>query len=171
MTEQQKDLEEGYSKMLLSLSIKLQAKEQELEEAIASGKSQTQIDTITAAIEALNSEIAITELLLDETATMFDLTLDQIIDKQQKQLNIYKDMLEKEREALVKSLEERRDAYNKYFDAINKQYQKEDYEEQKARIESQILKLSGASDAASMMKVAELQAELAALEKGRSETL
>lgn len=167
MLEERDRVLENYDTLLIGLGLELQAQQQALREA----STEEDRAAIQEIINNLEGEIQATEYLAQEALTMFDMTLDEMIKKQQQQISLYKDMLEAERDALIKSLEERKDAYNDYFDAINKQYETQDYEEQKAKLEAQILKLSGATDAASMMKVAELQSQLADLEKGRAETL
>lgn len=167
MLEERDRVLENYDTLLIGLGLELQAQQQALREA----STEEDRAAIQEIINNLEGEIQATEYLAQEALTMFDMTLDEMIKKQQQQISLYKDMLEAERDALIESLEERKDAYNDYFDAINKQYETQDYEEQKAKLEAQILKLSGATDAASMMKVAELQSQLADLEKGRAETL
>jgi hypothetical protein len=44
-----------------------------------------------------------------------------LLDQEQAQLDIYRDYLEKQQEQLEESLDKRRDAYEKYFEAINQQ--------------------------------------------------
>ena len=168
MNEEQAKVIKDYEDVLLSLNLELQAQQKAL---LDPESTEEDIAIIEKQIEALKGEIAATTYLAEEAENMFDLTLDEMVKQQQAQISLYKDMLESERDALIESLEERKDAYNDYFDAINKQYETQDYEEQKAKLEAQILKLSGATDAASMMKVAELQSQLLDLEKGRAETL
>ena len=167
MLEERDRVLENYDTLLIGLGLELQAQQEALREA-STDEDRAAIQEI---INNLEGEIKATEYLAEEALNMFDMTLDEMIKKQQQQISLYRDMLEAERDALIKSLEERKDAYNDYFDAVNKQYETQDYEEQKAKLEAQILKLSGATDAASMMKVAELQSQLADLEKGRAETL
>lgn len=93
--------------------------------------------------------------------------LNAQIETQKEILDYYKQQLESEQEALQKSLDKRREMYEKYFDAIDQEDNTEDFESEQARLQRAIAALSSATDANSLQKMKEYQEELADLEQSR----
>lgn len=138
---------------------------------------------VKAALDGYNSAVAIhgkdsveaqiAKMLLDDARDiekLFSASLETRKAQQDKQLSMYKKTLEKERDALTKSLNQRKEAYQTYFDAINQQQEDEDYEEKFQTLAANITKLNG-SNAATEAKRAELEKQMIELEKERLETL
>lgn len=98
-------------------------------------------------------------------------SLEERLKQEEAAIERYKNLLEKQQEALVKSLEKKKDAYQKYFDAINEQAEDEEYEEQASRIIENISKLSATSNADASKMRKELSQELQQLEEERLKTL
>ena len=92
-------------------------------------------------------------------------------DQQQEQLDMYKDLLQKETDALTEALEKRKEAYQKYFDAINKEEEEEEYEEKAQTLIANISKLSSSTNADAIAKTADLTKQLEDLEKERLKEL
>lgn len=108
---------------------------------------------------------------LEDGSAMFQASLEVRLDQEKQQLEIYKDYLEKQRDALKESLEDRKAAYQDYFDTINKEEEAEDYEEQAQTYISNLSKISSSSDAASKSQAKELTQKLQDLEEERLKTL
>ena len=108
---------------------------------------------------------------LEDSENLFRADLQALLDQEQAQLDLYKDYLEKQQEALSESLDKRREAYESYFDAINQQQEDEDYQEQSDRLVENLSKLSTSTDMASQKQAKELQQQLEELEKERQQTL
>ena len=95
-----------------------------------------------------------------------------LIEQEQKQLDIYREYLEKQQDELEDALEKRKEAYENYFNAINEQQDDADYEEERNRLITNISRLStDITSAASRKQMAELEQQLEDLEKERQQTL
>jgi hypothetical protein len=94
-----------------------------------------------------------------------------LLDQEQAQLDIYRDFLEKQQEALSESLDKRKEAYEDYFDAIGEQEEEAEYTDKAETLMSNISKLITSTDMASQKQVKELQQQLDDLEKERQQTL
>lgn len=101
----------------------------------------------------------------ERAATMFDLSLSQIVEKQQEQISKLKEMYQAEEEALTQSLEKRREAYQKYFDGIAKAESLAEYNQNREDLVDAIARVSAGTDANSRRKVADLQRQLRELDK------
>lgn len=108
---------------------------------------------------------------LEDTNKIFLASLKQRYDQQQAQLDSYKDYLQKETDALVDSLEKRKEAYQKYFDAINQEAEVEEYEERANQLIENITRLGSSMNTDATAKRADLAKELEELEKERLQTL
>lgn len=93
------------------------------------------------------------------------LSLSDLVENENKQLDIIKDTLEKERDLLKENLKKRRDAYQDYYDKLNKMQEVQDYESERTKIVQQMTRLGGATDATSANKLLELQKQLTELDK------
>lgn len=104
--------------------------------------------------------LAIIEHRLEEVDHMFDLSLEEIVNKQNEQIEKLKEMYQAEEEALVESLNKRKEAYQKYFDSISKAEKLQEYEVNRDQLLSAINRLTGGTDATSRNKLRDLQKQL-----------
>lgn len=116
-------------------------------------------------IADLTNNIADLESEIDNVDHMFDLSLSDIVSKQNDQIAKLKEMYQAEEKALTDSLNKRKEAYQKYFDSIASQEAAADYAESRDQLIESISSLSGGTDATSRNKVADLRKQLAQLEK------
>ena len=128
-------------------------------------------DRNEAEIKWIKDQIKMLEGYEKATAQIYQADLKLRLEQENKQLDLYKSYLEKEKDALTESLDKRKEAYQKYFDEINKQQEAEDYDEQADILTSNLSKLSSSTDAASMSQRKELEQQLQDLEKERLQTL
>ena len=108
---------------------------------------------------------------LEDTSNLYKASLEVRLEQQEKQINEYRDLLEKEQEALVESLEKRKEAYEKYFDDIAQEKEDQDYEQESEKLITNISKLASSTDADSKQKTLELEKQLKELEAERLQTL
>jgi len=102
---------------------------------------------------------------------LYQANLDLRLEQENNAIDQYKELLQKEHDALTESLEKRKDAYQKYFDAVNQAQEDESYEEEANTLINNMAKLSSSSDANSQKQVKEMSQQLADLEKERLQTL
>ena len=121
--------------------------------------------------EVYIAELERYEEYLKDTTNLFKANLELQLEQQQKQLDEYRDMREKEKEALTESLEKRKEAYEKYFDEISKKEEDAEYEEERDKLVTNISKLASSGDADAKAKTMELEQELKELEAERLQTL
>ena len=108
---------------------------------------------------------------IENTTDLFSADLDLLIKQEQKQLDIYRDYLEKQQNQLEDALEKRKEAYEEYFKAINEQEEEADYLEESSKIIANIAKLSTTTNASAQKQRLELEQQLADLEKERQKEL
>lgn len=106
-----------------------------------------------------------------ESNDFYSADLETLVDQENARIEAYKELLQKEQDALTESLEKRKDAYQKYFDSINQSAEDEDYEEKTTLLVTNLSKLAGSTSATAKSQTEELQNSLAELEKERLETL
>lgn len=106
-----------------------------------------------------------------EADTFYQVDLETLVEQQNARINAYKELLQKEEELLTKSLEERKNAYQSYFDSINQKSEDENYEEKAGLLTANLAKLSGSTSMTAKTQTEELQNSLAELEKERLDTL
>lgn len=106
-----------------------------------------------------------------ESDTFYQVDLETLVEQQNARINAYKELLQKEEELLTKSLEERKNAYQSYFDSINQKSEDENYEEKAGLLTANLAKLSGSTSMTAKAQTEELQNSLAELEKERLDTL
>ena len=128
-------------------------------------------DRNEAEIAWLKEQIKALETYEDEMSSVYQADLKLRLEQEDKQLELYKDYLEKQKDALTESLDERKEAYQKYFDTINQEAEDQDYEENAAILMANLSKLSSSTDAGSRQQAKELEQQLQELEKERLETL
>ena len=85
---------------------------------------------------------------------------EDILDSYENLSTTITSMLEQEQEKLIESLEKRKDAYEDFFDELDKMQEEEDFEQDRDSLIKQISALSGANDSASKQRLKELQQEL-----------
>ena len=143
-------------------------------------KELTRINTELSIEQAKNqeerNEAYINSLLqmkkdLEDQTNFFRADLELLIKQEEQQLDIYKDYLKKQQDQLEESLEERKKAYQDYFDAINQQLDDEDYYDKSNLLIENITKLASSTDTASQKQQKELEQQLEELEKERQKEL
>ena len=102
---------------------------------------------------------------LEDQTNLFRADLKLLVDQQQAQLDIYKEYLQKQNEQLEDALNARKEAYQKYFDALAEMQEDADYEEEATRLATNAAKLASSTDAHSNAVRADLEAQLEELEK------
>lgn len=134
------------------------------------------IKRIEQAIEAANNE-AEKEVLrrqkaaLERANSLYSPSLQMQLEREQAAVNKYKEYLQQQTDDLKNALNDRKNAYQKYFDAINQEYEDQDYEEQQQLLIENLGKIGAGTDATSMAKIASLESTLKENEKERRETL
>ena len=108
---------------------------------------------------------------LSSSTDIFQADLELLIEQEKKQLDTYREYLEKQQEELEESLEKRKEAYEEYFDAIGQEQENADYEEERNKLITNISKLAGSTDFSSQKQMKELEQQLADLEKERQKEL
>lgn len=111
------------------------------------------------------------EALLTVEKRLFDAEVayrDLFLSQQDVMVQTYKEKLTSEHKALKESLEDRKTLYQKYYDAIDKEFEADDYENEKQKLEKTIATLSMASDSVSLKKLKEAQKDLDELNKDRA---
>ena len=93
------------------------------------------------------------------------------LEKEQAQLDLYKEYLEKQRDALTDSLDKRKEAYSDYFETVNQEAETEDFQTQEKTLIANISKLATSGSANAVNQSAQLEQQLKDLEKERLETL
>ena len=97
--------------------------------------------------------------------------LNSTIEAENYFLDLYKEQLEKQRDALKESLEDRLELYQKYFDQIDAEAETDTYEDDRAALLNTIARLSSATDATSLSKLKEAQSSLKSLDEERNASL
>ena len=110
-------------------------------------------------------------LAMLKSSDFLSIDLETLVEQENARIEAYKELLQKEEDALTDSLTARKDAYQKYFDAINQEAEDEDYEEEAELLIGNLTKLAGSNNATSKAQIEELENSLAELEKERLQTL
>lgn len=121
--------------------------------------------------EAYIAELKRYQAYLNDAENMFKASLKIRLEQEQKQLDEYRSLMEEEQEALEDSLNKRKDAYEKYFDAISQEEEDEEYEEQADLLISNLSKLGSTSNANAQQQTKELEQKLEELEEERLKEL
>ena len=134
------------------------------------------IKRIEQAIEAANNEaekevFRQQKAALEKANSLYSPSLQMQLEREQAAVDKYKEYLQQQADDLKDSLNERKNAYQKYFDAINQAYEDQDYEEQQQLLIENLGKIGAGTDATSMAKIASLESTLKENEKERRETL
>ena len=108
---------------------------------------------------------------LEDENSFFQASLSTRLEQQQNAIDTYKQMLQQQQNDLVDSLNKRKDAYSKYFDAVNQAADDEDYEEKATLLATNLSKLGSSTNAGSQNISKTLEKQLEDLEKERLDTL
>lgn len=119
-------------------------------------------------VTSLKRNLAELEDQAEEINHMFDLSLTDVVDKQNQQISKLKEMYKEQEEALTESLEKRREAYQKYFDALEQTERIEEYATSRDQIIDAISRVSAGTDANSRNKLRDLQKQLKQLEENEA---
>jgi hypothetical protein len=142
--------------------------EADIQKAIENGDEAAKAAAIKRK-EAAEEEYREASQFYKDLDSVFDLSLDEIVKKQQSQISTYKNFLKQQQSDLIDSLNARKQAYQDYFDAINAAYDEQNFASEEQRIQEQIVKFSTGTDATSQNKVLELTNKLSELQKNHSE--
>lgn len=118
-----------------------------------------------ANIESLDEYANAADEALDAIKELQQQAVDDAIANQEFYLEHMKSAYEKEAEALKESLDERKEMYDKYFDALEGEEETQDYEKEHQTLINRIAKLSTATDSKSLKQLKEAQQELGELNK------
>lgn len=152
-TDQLKDYYTIVNGKLIPNTVKINALQDEFRQAWLNGA-----ESIEEATEALAEYEDIIEDLNQQA-------VDDAIANQEFYLEHMKSAYEKEAEALKESLDERKEMYDKYFDALEGEEETQDYEKERQTLINRIAKLSTATDSESLKQLKEAQQELGELNK------
>lgn len=108
---------------------------------------------------------------LEDISNLYAVSLEVQLEMQNNQLEEYKSYLEDQKSALEDSLNERKEAYQNYFDEVNQTAEDEEYEEQAALLSGNIAKLASSTNGAAIASMKDLQNQLDELQKDRIQTL
>lgn len=111
------------------------------------------------------------EASLKEEDKIYAVSFQKRLEREQAAVNKYKEYLQQQTDDLKNALNDRKNAYQKYFDAINQEYEDQDYEEQQQLLIENLGKIGAGTDATSMAKIASLESTLKENEKEHRETL
>lgn len=121
-------------------------------------------------IESLSNELKFVEEQMNNLPNIAKLSVDAVIDYQSQQIELLQDMYQQEEDDLIDSLNRRKEAYQKYYDAINESYDLEEYTKERDQLIASISALSGGTDATSRNKVNDLYQELTKLQEEQMKT-
>ena len=121
--------------------------------------------------EAYIAELKRYQAYLNNVDDLFKASLETRLKQEKEQIDEYKSFLEDQQKALEKSLNKRKEAYEKYFDAINQNEEDEDYEKQANILISNLNKLSSTANASAVQEKQRLEQELKKLEEERLKEL
>lgn len=121
--------------------------------------------------EAYIAELKRYQAYLNNVDDLFKASLETRLKQEKEQIDEYKSFLEDQQKALEKSLSKRKEAYEKYFDAINQNEEDEDYEKQANILITNLNKLSSTANASAVQEKQRLEQELKKLEEERLKEL
>ena len=107
----------------------------------------------------------------EDLDNIFKADLSIRLEQQNKQLESYKEYLQKEQEALKESLDKRKEAYQDYFDKINQSEEDQDYDEETSKLITNLARLGSSTNADARTQAAELEKSLKDMAQERIDTL
>lgn len=121
--------------------------------------------------EALIEELELEKKHLEDVNSLYAVSLKTRLEQEKNQLSEYKAYLQDEENAIKDSLTKRKEAYNKYFAAINQAASDEEYEKTANIYRANLTKLGSSTDASAISQRADLEDKLQALEDQHLEDL
>lgn len=135
---------------------------------LSSGKAVVNYDKLVGLEEELVNKILeeadAYNAVLEQQDALAEAERERQIDIQNQAIAAMQARLDAEYEATQKSLDKRRDLYNKYFDELDAEAETEDYENDRQALLNKIASLSTATDSDSLAKLKEAQEALADLD-------
>lgn len=150
-----------------TLATKMQQQREQLEQELKVELAREGDDRNEAYIRYLQDQLK----FFNDEKKLYQASLDVRLEQENKALDQYKDLLQKQHDALTESLEKRKDAYQKYFDEVNEAQEEQDYDDQAKLLISNLSKLGSSTDASSMKQSKELEKQLEQLEEDRLKEL
>lgn len=108
---------------------------------------------------------------LEDVNKFYKASLQTRLEQEQKYLSQYKSYLQDQQDAMKDALDKRREAYQDYFDTVNKEADTKEYEEQENTLITNISKLATSTSADAVNQRANLEQELEDLQNDRMKTL
>lgn len=121
--------------------------------------------------EALIEELELEKKHLEDVNSLYAVSLKTRLEQEKNQLSEYKAYLQDEENAIKDSLTKRKEAYNKYFAAINQAASDEEYEKNANIYRANLTKLGSSTDASAISQRADLEDKLQSLENQHLEDL
>ena len=121
--------------------------------------------------EALIEELELEKKHLEDVNSLYAVSLKTRLEQEKNQLSEYKAYLQDEENAIKDSLTKRKEAYNKYFAAINQAASDEEYEKTANIYRANLTKLGSSTDASAISQRADLKDKLQSLENQHLEDL
>lgn len=121
--------------------------------------------------EALIEELELEKKHLEDVNSLYAVSLKTRLEQEKNQLSEYKSYLQDEENAIKDSLTKRKEAYNKYFAAINQAASDEQYEKTANLYRENLTKLGSSTDASAISQRADLEDKLQSLENQHLEDL
>lgn len=128
-------------------------------------------EALKSATGGYKQELLKLQASLKKEDEVYAISFQKRLEREQAAVDKYKEYLQQQADDLKDSLNERKNAYQKYFDAINQEYEDQDYEEQQQLLIENLGKIGAGTDATSMAKIASLESTLKENEKERRQTL
>ena len=121
--------------------------------------------------EAYIAQLKEYEKYLNDVNNMFKASLELRLEQEKNQLEEYKKLIQEEDQARIDSINKRKEAYEKYFEAIDEREASEEYEEKAELLISNISKLSTSDTSEAQKQTKDLENQLKELEKERQKEL
>lgn len=121
--------------------------------------------------EALIEQLELEKKHLENVNSLYAVSLKTRLEQEKNQLSEYKAYLQDEENAIKDSLTKRKEAYNKYFAAINQAASDEEYEKTANIYRANLTKLGSSTDASAISQRADLEDKLQSLENQHLEDL
>ena len=121
--------------------------------------------------EALIEELELEKKHLEDVNSLYAVSLKTRLEQEKNQLSEYKAYLQDEENAIKDSLTKRKEAYNKYFAAVNQAASDEEYEKTANIYRANLTKLGSSTDASAISQRADLEDKLQSLENQHLEDL
>ena len=121
--------------------------------------------------EALIEQLELEKKHLEDVNSLYAVSLKTRLEQEKNQLSEYKAYLQDEENAIKDSLTKRKEAYNKYFAAVNQAASDEEYKKTANIYRANLTKLGSSTDASAISQRADLEDKLQSLENQHLEDL